>query len=98
MSKHTPGPWKNTGRCDEKIVATSRTNGADLVVCEFNGNFEACMVDEHRANARLIAACPELLEALKEALADCDDHNGENRVCQSTVNKMRDIINQIEGE
>lgn len=67
-SKHTPGPWvaqKGAGyyvtrpksRCAHVVGVCNRTSLVD-------GDCEA----EAEANARLIAAAPDLLEALKSAL------------------------------
>lgn len=58
---HTPGPWLNTGK-DGCIIK----NGVDTIVCTVNGD---CTQGSDKDNARLIAAAPELLEALKEMQA-----------------------------
>lgn len=68
---HTPGPWSvdsesgNDGEA-EVIVAADRT------ICwtadTFTDEEGAAITDEDRANARLIAAAPELHEACKHAL------------------------------
>jgi len=64
MSKHTPGPWKvsifgdiETEKTDEYGIAIRRI--AYDEGCLGGGN------EEDQANARLIAAAPELLEACK---------------------------------
>lgn len=66
MSAHTPGPW-NT-------VNTRPTDALDLVVVFDADSQCVCSVpkgssnkpqQERRANARLIAAAPDLLEALQ---------------------------------
>ncbi len=60
MTKHTPGPWSaRNGR----IFMTDRE---ELTVANVARAFDG---DYSPANARLIAAAPDLLEAL-EALAD----------------------------
>ena len=71
-AKHTPGPWSyrdDSGYCAQ----IDGSNGA--VICCFDQ-------DPHDADARLITAAPELLEALKDAinriksslkLLNCDD-------------------------
>ena len=65
MSKHTPGPWK----ANFAISGSVYIFGGDR-------NF-ACVFDEWRdeanqeANANLIAAAPDLLEALEELLSMC---------------------------
>ena len=63
MSKHTPGPWeikRHYDSCYKNISAQKHTELAQVVWC---------MEDEDRspeceANAHLIAAAPELLDAL----------------------------------
>lgn len=58
MSKHTPGPWAVPAwpNMQPPVVAAGQT------ICRTDTG--ACPVDS-RANARLIAAAPELMEALK---------------------------------
>ena len=62
MSKHTPGPWSARDR-DEQVFVPLRS-----VDCERIG-FCVGFVNGHRekeaaANARLIAAAPEMFDAL----------------------------------
>lgn len=65
--KHTPAPWyfSNEG------VLRVRAKDDDEVVCSYAG-YENC--EREYANARLIAAAPELLEALQDALHAYDKH------------------------
>ena len=70
MSKHTPGPWSAKDR-DNQIAIPLKS-----IDCERIG-FSVCFVNGHReneakANARLIAAAPELLEALQRLSAQCE--------------------------
>ena len=63
MSKHTPGPWqigKNFGSvvCDTPVPGIRGSDDTEY----YGGHLIAESVTE--ANARLIAAAPELLEAL----------------------------------
>lgn len=67
MSKqHTPGPWlvlaPYTGTSRHPI-GVDRGDGAHDIIGEFNGL--GGVGDEVTANARLAAAAPELLAALK---------------------------------
>ena len=57
MSKHTPGPWHTAG---EQGVQIRSAKDQIAKVWTMRGN-------EWKANARLIAAAPELLELLREA-------------------------------
>ncbi len=99
-AKHTPGPWtvQRYGRGfdvlrEGRIIADCKAqSGADLPSCE--------------ANARLIAAAPALLEALRDAVASLEwcaeqfesmalgNDSAEARVAAS---RMRDAIAQAEG-
>lgn len=71
-TQHTPGPW----RWDESwgAIVVDRPDMQRLICPMWTGCDRACMgrdvVDEDLANARLIAAAPDLLEALKSCLPD----------------------------
>jgi len=69
MSKHTPGPWeikRHPDSCYKYISAPEHLALAQVVWCvEEEDRSPAC-----EANAYLIAAAPDLLEALEIAL-DC---------------------------
>lgn len=60
MSEHTPGPWKINYRRVSPV--NGRQDGLDDI-CHVYGN-----EDRERANASLIAAAPELLEACAAAI------------------------------
>jgi len=84
MSGYTPGPWQvdpnNPGDVngpDGKDVAVSLFSG--MTRLEITGNeptLSAITREEAEANARLIAAAPELLEALEELMSDVLDIRG----------------------
>ena len=57
-TKHTQGPWK--------LVGSTTVSDADQSVGIANVSTYSIGEDEAAANARLIAAAPELLEALKD--------------------------------
>jgi hypothetical protein len=65
MTKHTPGPWIVCGTYQPAIVAYD-----DSVVANCPQN-NGC----HEANARLIAAAPDLLDVLMEFLTDQETMN-----------------------
>ena len=75
MSKHTPGPWQ----IDESGSSISSDAVTDLALLNmanvrFSWGGSDFATRSHRlANARLIAAAPELLEALKTAHAHIAD-------------------------
>ena len=58
--KHTPGPWH--------VAGVSVTSADGLHVCDVNGY--GATDETKRANAALIAAAPDMLEALRGLLAE----------------------------
>lgn len=65
MSKHTPGPWEYRGHAWVQTADDKKTPIA-------NFNFYAAT----EANARLIAAAPDLLESLQELMVAADHVSG----------------------
>lgn len=64
MSKHTPGPWE----LNSFAVEAPLDGGTEVVAHVYNDR-EAPPTGSARANARLIASAPDLLEALVLARA-----------------------------
>lgn len=78
MSKHTPGPWKVADRAYDRSSSILRPSFYILVGMDCEDSPTVCSLpcgpsvsDESWANARLIAAAPELLDALKQAVSSC---------------------------
>ena len=74
MSKHTAGPWLREGRFVYALRDTF---------------FDCCVqgppntpIEEKEANARLIAAAPDLLEALKDMVRYLDNNGKETDVSE----------------
>jgi hypothetical protein len=68
---HTPGPWK-AGFDDGSGPTMVHRDGRPGIIAETNPGCGCCAgeaTDENRADARLIAAAPELLEALERMLS-----------------------------
>ncbi len=69
VAKFTPGPWHaNWTRLNGKAIGfhvADETHGSIRPICEFYDGTEAMPPEEVEAHARLIAAAPELLEALQ---------------------------------
>ena len=88
--KHTPGPWETRGTLPGKSGAAIDIHGDGVWVGSANGNHNTKGSrptagfpgnDEGNANARLMAAAPELLVALKKALyCICLDANREESI------------------
>lgn len=94
MNKHTLGPWKvstgNTGRFRTPTIEVTalHDSGIDQTVAHITG------ISSGKANARLIAAAPDLLEALEEVLAYCVEH-GHDWMCMA---QARAAIAKATGE
>jgi hypothetical protein len=73
---HTPGPWVLDRGADGDMLVTSLHESPDDDVCHVYGG-NAGDDDRALADARLIAAAPELLEALREALAEMEYAYGD---------------------
>lgn len=78
MTSHTPGPWF----VDPDNWGDIQASGTEIGVAFYEANVGRewvikgpITIDEEtcRANARLIAAAPDLLEALSELLAEAED-------------------------
>lgn len=78
--KHTPGPWKLLEVGGLGHLCPADGNGISILTVVTEGDVDFAAVYED-ADARLIAAAPELLEALQNLLndtqhkehQDCDD-------------------------
>ena len=96
MSGHTPGPWMVDG---EQVASQTMNVVGYFVGVERNGrvgqSFVNCMVDDRTAlaNARLIAAAPEMLGALRECAKTLEDAY-ENWHAEI----VRALIARIEGD
>lgn len=82
MEKHTPGPWVvSIGPPEHVKYEMHKTRiipggERDFIIATAEyGTYGPPMVGEADANARLIAAAPELLEALKAAVRVMKDQN-----------------------
>lgn len=64
--KHTPGPWNQMVKMNGFTAVGANT----LIARVFSTAFQD--LENERANAHLIAAAPDLLEAVKDALAFLD--------------------------
>lgn len=104
MTAHTQGPWEALAKWDE------RTNGA-LIYAQNTGNAVASALylggtSEARANARLIATAPDLLEALLIAMPHLDNSSspggcdGKQKDCSHcrSIRMARAAIAKATGE
>ena len=70
MNKHTEGPWHITGTYCERWVVDSKSppTGKQNIIAMLQDHWAGNKPDAMDANARLIAAAPQMLEALESAV------------------------------
>jgi hypothetical protein len=70
-TKHTPGPWNLIEKGDANMYGMVTVGNKWVISFQQNGEL---MTDTQMANAKLIAAAPDLLKALVDMVnADLDD-------------------------
>lgn len=106
MSKHTKGPWKIGAPIWMESEETKNRviTAAEYPICYFHYPFnERDEQDEIAANARLIAAAPEMLEACKSVIQLLHDINldgglDKNKDFMKSYNALSAAITKAEGK
>jgi hypothetical protein len=111
MKTHTPGPWKiaySDGSGPEYITASNQSIATlrwGCSCCKDTPDSFDDMSEEEQANAQLIAAAPELLEALEivaasldEAISLTDEGKAFNQRWQREYSQARAAIAKAKGE
>lgn len=98
MIKHTPGPWEWV--CKWASYTLVASNGQTVADDGSAGNEYSPSIDpgdngESGANARLIAAAPDLLDALQDALAAAEC---TTRFPDYVTSRIRAAITKATGE
>ena len=81
MIVHTPGPWS----VDANFEYISPVKGKDIALIHLMSG----SIEENKANARLMAAAPELLEACRHTLREFEKWATLNK---DSVALIRDTI------
>ena len=94
MSKHTPGPWRTYNMSKNKILKQWHIQRDD---CKHDIALVSLDVaaDERESVANLIAAAPELLEALKQFVDYYESMQGHKD--NSVIRNGKAAINKAEG-
>lgn len=90
--KGTPGPWEVAGLCCD-AVGTEFDSAWYKAICHRPERTGGKLTDEYNSNMRLIAAAPELLEALRFIINDCS-----RMIPKCAEDKARAAINKALGE
>ena len=97
MSNHTPGPW----RLNQGALLTVEADGHLGPIAELRSRLDYAgmnpiVAQTRDANARLIAAAPELLEALQAIVKTCNVRIDDPRI--QHFDKARAAIAKATGE
>ena len=97
MSKHTPGPWTIDDKAPNlSSVSIRGANKFAVCACRLkgpDGRTTGDTIREGKGNARLIAAAPDLLMALKDIAADAD----AGRLVYDD-HELRDLLEKLRDE
>ena len=91
--KHTPGPWRFDGIEDGEMRLSAESWGWFARVCI---EVDEAPSNEGQANARLIAAAPDLLAALE--MADKWESDGRPDGVQHLIARLRATLAKARGE
>ena len=107
---HTSGPWRVENWKYPNAKEASRRDGIVTIVTESDAIAQLCNLwrpdddpaetigkNEVMANARLIAAAPEMLEALREMLSMFGDHEQYDEDSAQVISQTRQVIAKVEG-
>ena len=103
MSKYTPGPWnfahrrRYDGMYDTEIFDSEGNTVATAAWYALPKTHEGMTSTNRMENARLIAAAPDLLEALK-SFAGVENFAGWHPKYESAIEKARAAIAKATGE
>ena len=77
-TKHTPGPWQVDETYTSMYMVTTTKARCPVAEVMCASDMYSCIdpTQEEEANAKLIAAAPDLLEALRELVSDCEMASG----------------------
>ncbi|UXC20049.1 hypothetical protein [Comamonas squillarum] len=67
-AKHTPGPWEAIGNLVRSPMYQPDGLPKGMQIAECKDGYSQPFTEEAKANARLIAAAPELLDFIREWL------------------------------
>lgn len=95
MNQHTPGPWKVGGQItpfDREIIGP---NGEDIGLVNLSNGADEPTIYPLEANARLIAAAPDLLLALQTVMGDAV--HGQGMKWSDRCKMAHDAIAKVTG-
>jgi hypothetical protein len=99
MGKHTPGKWKAVYEIDVANEGWIVKSDARPYVASV---LWGAIASETEANARLIAAAPDLLAAISEIIEYAEQYldlcDGDHPACEASIEMARNAIRKATGE
>ena len=95
MSKHTPGPWNIV---EDRVPSSLEVFGGGVAIAEL---WRRADIEKEKADAYLISAAPELLEALESIVfkdIEAFNEDGFAKVSFYILKKGADAIAKARGE
>lgn len=98
-TKHTAGPWtyQDRGGREGWLVVDPQSDNGDIIAQVDPDNIMEDLGYSNEANARLIAAAPELLSALVDLLDACPASCEDRRLMDAQRAAER-VIRKVNGE
>lgn len=84
MSKHTPGPWYVSKRNPRLVIESGPRGNA---IAKTGVKLGVCSQEQAEANARLIAAAPDLVFQLQAAANYIDLLGGDSKSYRAAIAK-----------
>jgi hypothetical protein len=94
--KPTPGPWRIAGTMTKYIEASLGNGWVQEVASVGPTDHDNGYGQQHEANARLIAAAPDLLEALEDCLRVVEFLASDS--CPTTIQNAKAALAKAAGE
>lgn len=102
MTKHTKGPWR-IGDVGMTIFGPKSSQPAPVMIASLLPPTPRVNSEERKANAKLIAAAPDMLATLRAIAADCEDYLNDDldmdagELCQAFLNAINKVHDQATG-
>lgn len=97
---HTPGPWKLDGNSEDgwriRAQDSSLPGKITFITVAMIGGWASKYEKEETANVRLIAAAPDMLEALQSIIYH--DERGQGQGYKEAMDKAAAVIAKAMGE
>lgn len=100
LTQHTPSPWYINHHGDNYVISTDKSGFYIIALVGDHAPTDGDMEVEAKANALLIAAAPDLLEALEQArhsLRDMHDKYDPTSKGDDTASDARYALNLMDA-